>query len=158
MNNDGVSDFFGILALLLFVIANAYYPARLIANRYRPWPKDIAVFFKKYLDIHMTLNIVAFVAMTIHAHLTSERNFFLMASLLVTVWLIFAGILMRSKIFSSDTKAQMRLIHTQQAVFIVWLAVLFLGHVMEISAPDIKQGTPAPHGNRGACSDCHVMY
>ena len=131
MQNEGISDFFGIVSMLLFVAANAYYPARLIANNYRPWPRDVAIFFKKYLDIHMWVNIVAFVAMTIHAHFSEERNIFLWASLLVTVWLTFAGILMRSKSFSSDTKKQMRLIHTQQTVFLVWLVLLIVGHVVE---------------------------
>jgi hypothetical protein len=131
INSEGISDFFGIISLLLFVFANAYYPARLIANQFRPWPRDVAIFFKKYLDLHMNINIVAFVAMTIHAHFSDERNIFLYASLLVTVWLTLAGMLMRSKSFSSDTKKQMRLIHTQQTVFLVWLVLLIVGHLIE---------------------------
>ena len=130
-NREWLGEITGIVSLLLFVVANAYYPARLIANQYRPWPRDIAIFFKKYLDLHMWLNVIAFVTMTIHAHFTDDRNIFLYASLLVTVWLTFAGILMRSKQFSSDTKKQMRLIHTQQTVFFVWLVLLILGHLME---------------------------
>jgi hypothetical protein len=131
INSEGISDFFGIVSLVLFVFANAYYPARLIANQFKPWPRDVAIFFKKYLDLHMNINIVAFVAMTIHAHFSDERNIFLYASLLVTVWLTLAGMLMRSKSFSSDTKKQMRLIHTQQTVFLVWLVLLIVGHLVE---------------------------
>jgi hypothetical protein len=130
-NTEGISDFFGIVSLVLFVFANAYYPARLIANQFRPWPRDVALFFKSYLDKHMNINIIAFITMTIHAHFSDERNFFLYASLLVTVWLTLAGILMRSKSFSSDTKKQMRLIHTQQTVFLVWLVLLIVGHLIE---------------------------
>ena len=131
INSESISDFFGIVSLVLFVFANAYYPARLIANQFKPWPRDVAIFFKKYLDLHMNINIVAFVAMTIHAHFSDERNIFLYASLLVTVWLTLAGMLMRSKSFSSDTKKQMRLIHTQQTVFLVWLVLLIVGHLIE---------------------------
>lgn len=132
MTNGGwLGEITGILSLLLFVVANVYYPARLIANQYRPWPRDIAIFFKKYLDIHMWMNVIAFVMMTIHAHCTDGRNIFLYASLLVTVWLTFAGILMRSKKFSGDTKKQMRMIHTQQTVFYIWLVVLIIGHLVE---------------------------
>jgi hypothetical protein len=131
INSEGISDFFGIVSLVLFVFANAYYPARLIANQFKPWPRDVAIFFKKYLDLHMNINIVAFIAMTIHAHFSDERNIFLYASLLVTVWLTLAGMLMRSKSFSSDTKKQMRLIHTQQTVFLVWLVLLIVGHLIE---------------------------
>ena len=131
INTEQLSDFCGIVSMLLFIFANAYYPARLIANRYRPWPREVAIFFKKYLDLHMSVNIVAFVIMTIHAHFSDERNLFLYASLVVTVWLTVAGILMRNKSFSSDTKKQMRMIHTQQYVFLLWLFLLFIGHFME---------------------------
>ena len=132
MGNDvWLSEVTGILSLLLFVVANVYYPARLIANQYRPWPRDIALFFKKYLEIHMWLNVAAFVLMNIHAHYTDGRNIFLYGSLLVTVWLTLAGILMRSRKFSSDTKKQMRMIHTQQTVFYVWLVLLIIGHSLE---------------------------
>ncbi|MEI6305677.1 MAG: hypothetical protein WCP33_02545 [Deltaproteobacteria bacterium] len=129
MENEALSDFCGILAMILFVFANAYYPARLIANQFRPWPRQVAIFFKKYLDLHMYVNIVAFVIMTVHAHYSEERNMFLYASLVVTVWLTIAGILMRNKSFSSDTKKQMRMIHTQQYVFFLWLFLLFIGHM-----------------------------
>ncbi|HIJ90558.1 MAG: hypothetical protein OEV89_07300 [Desulfobulbaceae bacterium] len=131
MTNEALCEIFGILCLLLFVFANVYYPARLIAYQYRPWPKDIVMFFKKYRELHMSVNIFAFVAMSIHAYFSDERNIFLYASLLVTAWLTFAGILMRSKRFSGDTKRQMRLIHTQQTIFLVWLALLIFGHVVE---------------------------
>jgi hypothetical protein len=131
MSLEAISDFFGIVSLLLFVFANAYYPARLIANQFRPWPRDVAIFFKKYLDLHMNINIVAFIAMTIHAYFSDERNIFLYASLFVTVWLTLAGILMRSKTFNSDTKKQMRLIHTQQTIFLVWIVLLLVGHMIE---------------------------
>ena len=129
-NGEWLGEFTGIVSLLLFVAANAYYPARLIANQFRPWPRDVAIFFKKYLDIHMWMNVIAFVLMTIHAHYTADRNLFLYASLLVTVWLTLAGLLMRSKKFTSDTKKQMRLIHTQQMVFVAWLVLLILGHIL----------------------------
>ena len=77
------------------------------------------------------MNVVAFILMTIHAHYTDDRNLFLYGSLLVTVWLTLAGLLMRSKKFSNDTKKQMRLIHTQQMVFVVWILLLMIGHLME---------------------------
>ena len=127
MENEALSDFCGILAMILFVFANAYYPARLIANQFRPWPRQVAIFFKKYLDLHMYINIVAFVIMTVHAHYSEDRNIFLYASLVVTVWLTIAGILMRNKSFSSDTKKQMRMIHTQQYVIFLWIFMLLIG-------------------------------
>jgi len=129
-NSRWIGEITGILSLLLFVVANVYYPARLIAGQFRPWPREIAIFFKKYLDLHILLNLIAFILMTIHAHFTDGRNFFLYATLFVTVWLTFAGILMRSRYFASDTKKQMRMIHTQQVIFYVWLLLLVAGHLV----------------------------
>ncbi len=131
LSREWIGEITGLVALLMFVAANVYYPARLIANQYRPWPRDIAIFFKKYLDLHMWMNVVAFAVMSVHAYCTKDRNIFLYGSLLVTVWLTLAGILMRTKRFSSDTKKQMRLIHTQQTIFVVWLVLLILGHIVE---------------------------
>ena len=131
MEKEWIGEITGFISLLLFVVANVYYPARLIANQFRPWPRNIALFFKKYLDLHMWMNVVAFLLMTIHAHYTDDRNLFLYGSLFVTVWLTLAGLLMRSKKFSHDTKKQMRLIHTQQMIFVVWLLLLMIGHLME---------------------------
>ena len=126
-NGEWLGEITGILSLLLFVVANVYYPTRLIANRYRPWPRDIAIFFKKYLDIHMWLNVIAFVLMSLQAYITNDSNIFLYASILVTVWLTVAGLLKRSRRFSRDTRKQMRLLHTQQTIFVVWLVLLLWG-------------------------------
>ena len=48
-----------MVGAILFIVANAYYPARLIAKKFRPWPKEVAVFFRKYLKAHISLNLVA---------------------------------------------------------------------------------------------------
>jgi hypothetical protein len=118
--------------MVLFVSANAYYPARLIANNFKPWSRETSVFFKKYLDIHMILNLIALATLTIHGHYApaDERNIVLSASFAVTVWLVFAGVLMRYNVFHS-MKKQMRLIHTQQTLFVVWLCLILVGHLID---------------------------
>ena len=126
-NNELIARFTGIVSLPLFVLANAYYPARLIANQFRPWSLEIAVFFKTYLDIHMWMNVIAFALMTINAHFTNERSIFLYASLLVTVWLALTGILKSSRKLSRDANKQMRLLRAQQTIFVVWLVLQTLG-------------------------------
>ncbi len=126
-NSEWIGKIIGIASLLLFVVANAYYPARLIANQYRPWSMDIALVFKKYSDIHMWLNVIAFMLMSLQAYITNDSNIFLYASILVTVWLTVAGLLKRSRRFSRDTRKQMRLLHTQQTIFVVWLVLLLWG-------------------------------
>jgi hypothetical protein len=128
-NPEEVSELCGMLSMVLFVSANAYYPARLIANKFKPWSRETTRFFKKYLDIHMLLNLLALLTLTLHGHYApaDERNIILSASFVLTVWLVFAGILMRYNVFHS-MKKQMRLIHTQQTLFVVWLILILLGH------------------------------
>jgi len=75
----------------------------------------------------MWLNVMAFVIMAVNIYFTDERNLFLYVSLLVTVWLTLTGLLMRSRRFSRDTRKQMRLLYSQQAVFGVWLILLLWG-------------------------------
>ena len=126
-NSEWMGKIIGIASLLLFVVANAYYPARLIANQYRPWSMDVAILFKKYSDIHMWLNVIAFMLMALQAYITDDSNIFFYASILVSVWLAVAGLLKRSRRFSRDTRKQMRLLHTQQTIFVVWLVLLLWG-------------------------------
>ncbi len=126
-NSEWMGKIIGIASLLLFVVANAYYPARLIANQYRPWSMDVALLFKRYSDIHMWLNVIAFMLMALQAYITNDSNIFLYASILVTVWLTVAGLLKRSRRFSRDTRKQMRLLQTQQTIFVVWLVLLLWG-------------------------------
>ena len=131
-NPEELSELCGMLSMILFVSANAYYPARLIANNFKPWSRNTSVFFKKYLDIHMLLNILALLTLTIHGHYAraDERNIILSASFALTVWLVFAGVLMRYNVFHS-MKKQMRLIHTQQTLFVVWVILIILGHSID---------------------------
>ena len=122
-----VVKFSGIGSLSMFLVANAYYPARLIVNQFRFCPGDIEIFLKRYLDIHMWLNVITFALITVNAYLTDERNITLYASLLVTVWLTLSGILKRSRRFSRDSRIQMKLLRSQQTIFGVWLLLLLFG-------------------------------
>ena len=127
MENELILKFTGMASLMLFVLANAYYPARLIANQFRPWSGDVTFFFKKYLDMHMWMNVIAFSLVVINTDLTDGRTIFLYASLLVTICLTLAGILKRSKKISRDTRKQQRLLRTQQTVFVAWIVLVTWG-------------------------------
>ena len=127
MDNELILKFTGMASLMLFVLANAYYPARLIANQFRPWSGDVTIFFKKYLDMHMWMNVIAFSLVVINTDLTDGRTIFLYASLLVTVWLTLVGVLKCSRKISRDTRKQRNLLHAQQTVFVAWLVLLTWG-------------------------------
>lgn len=127
---EGVSSFFGLVAAILFIVANAYYPARLIANKFRPWPKHVAIFFRRYLKAHITLNMVAFLAVTIHGHYAEESNIFLAGCFIVTVFLTVEGLLMYYRLVPGIQK-HLRMLHTQQALFVVWILLIVIGHSIE---------------------------
>ena len=42
---EEVSSFFGLAAAILFIVANAYYPPRLIARNFKPLPKAVFIIF-----------------------------------------------------------------------------------------------------------------
>ena len=127
MENELILKSTGMVSLMLFILANGYYPARLVANQFRPWSAEVALLLQKYLDIHMWLNVIAFALMTINTFLAGDHSIFPYASLLVTVGLALAGILKRSKSLSRDMGKRMQLLHAQQTIFVVWLVLLASG-------------------------------
>jgi hypothetical protein len=125
---EAVSSFCGFWGGILFIVANAYYPARLIAKKYfRPWPKDLIQFFKRYLKAHMTLNLIAFLAILIHGHYAEERNIYLTGCFIVTVFLTVEGILMHYRVIPGIQR-QLRMLHTQQTLFMLWVLLIIIGH------------------------------
>jgi len=126
-NSEGVSSFFAYVAAIFFLVANAYYPARIIARKFKPLPKTVVVFFRKYLKAHVWMNLVAFVAMMIHCHYSEEANILLAATYLVTLFLTVEGIVMHYRLIPGEQKL-LRMLHTQQALFVVWIVLIFLGH------------------------------
>ena len=124
---EEVSSFCGVVGAILFIVANAYYPARLIAKKFRPWPKEVAVFFRKYLKAHISLNLVAFLAVTLHGHFAEEKNIFLELCYLVTIFLTVEGLLMHYRVIPGMQK-RLRMLHTQQTLFVVWILLIVIGH------------------------------
>ena len=127
---EEVSSFFGFAAAILFIVANAYYPARLIAREFKPLPKAVVLFFKKYLKAHIWMNEVAFFAMVIHCHYAEEMNVFLVGTYIVTIFLTIEGLVMHYRLIPGEQKL-LRMIHAQQVLFAVWIVLIVLGHSIE---------------------------
>ena len=128
---EGLSEFFGVLALGLFIAGNAYYPARQLARRFTAWTQETARFFRKYLKVHMALNLGALPALLGHAYFAEESNPILWAAFLSTFWLTGVGLMMHYKI-PPGMGRQLRLLHSQQVVFVVWLVLILLGHMLVV--------------------------
>lgn len=128
---EGVSSFFAYVAAILFLTANAYYPAKLIAKNFKPLPKNVVVFFRKYLEAHVWMNLFAFLAVTIHMHYveSGETNLILYACYIVTIFLTGEGLVMHYRMIPGEQKL-LRMIHTQQTLFVIWIVLIVLGHVM----------------------------
>jgi hypothetical protein len=128
---EELSSFFGMVAAFLYIVGNVYYPARLIAKKFfMPWSPQTAMFFRKYLKTHVILNIIALVALTIHAHYADERNFALTLCFIATVWLTIAGALMHYRVLP-EMRKQLRLLHIQHFLFVIWLLLIIVGHMIE---------------------------
>ncbi len=127
---EEVSSFFGFAAAILFIVANAYYPARLIAREFKPLPKVVLLFFKKYLKAHIWMNEVAFIAMIIHCRYSEEGNIFLIGCYIVTIFLTIEGLVMHYRMAPGSQKL-LRMLHTQQVLFAVWVVLIVLGHSIE---------------------------
>ena len=124
---EDFSNFCGLTAALLFIVANAYYPARLIARKFKPWPKELVIFFRRYLKAHITLNLIALLALILHGHFAEERNVFLTLSFIASVALTIEGMLMHYRVIPGMQR-QLRLLHTQQALFTIWVVLIVVGH------------------------------
>ena len=127
---EEVSSFFGFVSAMLFIVANAYYPARLIARKFKPLPKAVLLFFKKYLAAHIWMNEVAFFAMIIHCRYSEAGNIFLTGCYIVTVFLTIEGLVMHYRMVPESQKL-LRMLHTQQTLFVVWVVLIVLGHSID---------------------------
>ena len=127
---EEVSSFFGVVGAIFFAVANAYYPARLIAREFRPLPKPVVVFFRKYLKAHIWMNLVAFFAVTVHWRYAEEGNFFLTWCYILTVFLTIEGVVMHYRMVPGEQKL-LRMVHTQQVLFVVWILLILVGHLIE---------------------------
>jgi hypothetical protein len=127
---EGLSSITGYISGVLFIIANAYYPARLFVRRYKPLPKSVVLFFKKYLEYHVWMNEVAFFAMMVHCHYSDEGNLALTGLYIVTVFLTIEGLVMHYRLIPSEQKL-LRMLHAQQALFVIWILLIIIGHSIE---------------------------
>ncbi|MBF0554234.1 MAG: hypothetical protein HQK96_06685 [Nitrospirae bacterium] len=122
-----ISDFSGTLAAILFIIANAYYPAKIITRQLLGNTKEIAQFFQGYLKVHILLNLLGLWITLFHGHYADERNVILQMSFLVTVWLSVVGAMMYFK-WPYRYYREMKLVHSQQLMFYVWIVLIIVGH------------------------------
>jgi len=127
---EELSSVAGYISGVLFIVANAYYPARLISKQFKPVPKPVVLFFQKYLDLHVWMNEVALFAMMVHCHYSEEGNLALTALYVVTVFLSVEGVVMHYRLIPSEQKL-LRMLHAQQVLFVVWILLIIIGHVIE---------------------------
>jgi len=128
---EQLSNTAGFLSAILFITANAYYPAKLIARHVIGWDKEMTIFFSKYLKLHISSNLLAFFFLLIHAHYAEEKTALLGLSFVVTFLLTIEGVLMHYKVFPEDNK-YIRMLHTQQALFWIWIGLIIIGHMKVI--------------------------
>ncbi len=130
--NEGLSGFFGYLALIFFIIANIYTPAKwVIKHNFIQDTQALKKNLPRLFNIHVQCNVVMFILAVIHAYNASQGNVFLVAAMLIFAWLIFGGTLMQSEIrLHKDLKKYLRILHAQQLLFGAAIILLVFGHVL----------------------------
>lgn len=116
----------GDLSMLLFIIANIYFPAKRIRLYFQV--KNVQPFFNKFLVYHIWLNTAAFGVACFHCYITLWSNNWLMLALFLMGWLTAGGFLMWIRYQPGKIKKGMYLLHTQQVVFFVMLFAMLKGH------------------------------
>jgi len=124
---DRLCSLFGIAALILFILANVYYPARAISRRMGINSREINMFFKNYLKFHITANVIAVLLTAMHGHYADERSILLKLCMVVTIWLTVAGTMMHYK-YPKEMKKHLRILHTQRIMVFVWIGLIIAGH------------------------------
>ncbi len=125
--NMGNWEMSGTLSAILFIAANAYYPARVIARNNVSTIVDSSLFFENYLKIHIILNLLGVLVALFHGHFADENNIILQISLLLTLGLTVNGWLMYYSIPEGDERRE-PVIQLQRVMFIAWILVLIIGH------------------------------
>lgn len=130
-NNDGLRKIFGYLALIFFIIANLYTPAKWLLKNLI-YGRD---FLKKnmgdMLKTHIKCNIAMYIFAVIHMFNADNGNILLYIAMFIMAWLTIGGFLMRTKFdINKDVRKHARLLHAQKNLF--WLSIILLlwGHAI----------------------------
>ncbi len=118
----------GSIAVILFIIANVYYPARWIV-RTNDLNVDLRKFFKNYMQIHVPLNAIGILLAIYHAHFADENNMLLQLSSLLMLGLAANGAIMYYYLPKGDQRRR-QLIQLEQVLFAVWIGAVFIGHAI----------------------------
>jgi hypothetical protein len=131
IDRSDISDFFGQVALILYIIANIYLLVKYIRVKYKMRNPELMRLSRKLFKIHMVTNVAAFGATLVHYYYAEYWNIFLEISLYLLLWLNVAGFMLKGN-FAKDKKVKkaLRLLHTQQYVTVTLLLLLIIGHML----------------------------
>ncbi|KJR43884.1 magnetosome protein Mad2 [Candidatus Magnetoovum chiemensis] len=116
-------------AVLFFIIANAYYPAKAIARHSNIEINDAEQFNKKYLNIHILFNALGVISSFLHCHYTYQTNILLKISFILTLWLTFSGVLLYLGYKEYGT-IKIKILSVQRYAFWLWIKLTIVGHII----------------------------
>jgi hypothetical protein len=121
-------NFFGFVALGLFVLSCVYVGMRFLMQTY---PHLFVGKFriKPWFITHIWCSTAFTVAAILHWYLSDRGNMFLHIALVIAVWLTLAGFVLRYRLAEKETNKNLRLLHTQRWLFVAFVALLIIGHV-----------------------------
>ena len=122
-------EFIGRCALICFLIANVYVPARVIQRKILPNNMEAKWILDRYLTVHIIFNLIGMTCEFFHGHYAESRPILLKGAMLMTIWLCITGGFLRYRILSDD-HLPFKLLSVQQTQFLLLLALAMMGHAL----------------------------
>jgi hypothetical protein len=126
---ENLRDFWGYLGLLFLIVSFGYVVLkRLIAS----YPEQFRGRFslKRQLVIHEWSAFAFTLCAILHWYFSIEGNTLLHLSLAITLWLAFAGFVLRQRVLKGRARQSLRLLHSQQLLAYLLVVLLIVGHLI----------------------------
>ncbi len=119
----------GTLSAVCFIIANVYYPARVIARNSVGNSDEVSSFLDSYKKVHILFNLLGVWAALFHGHFADENNWVLQTTIVIMIGLTISGLLMHYRLPNTEDWLPY-LLTFQQVTFPVWIILVIAGHGM----------------------------
>ena len=121
-----VDYFLANASMFCLIVANVYYPAKELVLRCGYSPKEIELFFNKYIKVHIVFNFFGLIAAVLHGVYAHENNIFLRLSFFFMVYLAISGMVLYTG--NVQDTVRKKIIYFQKGVFVLCLFVITIGH------------------------------
>lgn len=125
---ETLRNVFGFSALALFLGSCVFIVMRFLLKTY-PHVYKGKFKIKPWFVAHEWFSVAFCIATILHWHFSDRGNTFLHVALLLVIWLTLAGYVLRYRLASKEANKSLRLLHTQQYMFLGLIVLVVIGHL-----------------------------